>query len=135
MKFELKDIFGKSSKRLLKCTPYRHTEKYKHYVGNAVSIEKKLLTDRGLDEFNVGHNTRSFEIEKFVEDELCSAKKQLNEHLNEYKAAFDERLSEVAVKRAEVNQLRQDAAALNRHIQNLESILSQGGSINDKELK
>lgn len=136
MKFDLKDIlkdmFGKSSKSLLTCTPYRHTPKYTHYMENAVSVEKKILTDRGIDEFNVGHNTRSFEIEKFIDDELSNANKQLNDHLNEYKKAFDECLSEAAVKKTESEQLKHNLTNLNHHIRNLESILSERGPSNNE---
>ena len=131
MKFDfkkIKDIFNKSSKSLLECIPYCHTTEYSYHMANAVAIEKKILSDRGIDEFNVGHNTRSFEIEKLIDDELFDAKKQMNDHLNDYKKEYDKLLSDAAVKKGEANQLRNDLVIINRHIQNLESNLSEGGS-------
>lgn len=115
----------KNDKNLLHCVRYRHTSKYKRYMGNPVSIEKKVLLSRGIDEFNVGHTTRSAEIEQFIDNEFRYAEIQFGSHLQEYKNEYTEKMSELAAKQDEVAQLTADLAGLKKHIVNLESFFTE----------
>ena len=128
---DFKKLFGKSSDGLLKCSPYRHTSAYTHYMANAVSVEKRKLKDRGIDEFNVGHNTRSFEIERLIDAELRNAARQLSDHLDEYKQAYHKCITDAEVKKKDAEYLRCTLASLKLRISDLESSLSEGGSGNE----
>lgn len=129
MSIDLKNLIKrKKDGSDLKCVPYKHTVEYRQYFSDAVAAEKKLLIRRGLDSFNVGRSPRSFEIARFIDSELRDAGRQLGEHLAVYKSLFDNQLSKASEKRSEFEQLRQDLAALNRHIVNLESLLSEDES-------
>lgn len=114
-----------TSKSTLTCIEYSHTAAFKGYMANPVSAEKKILINRGLDEFNVGHTTRSFEIEHFVDSEFRDAGIQMGNHLDDYKNEFAEKLSELAAKKDEADQLSKDLAGLKNHINNLTSILTE----------
>ncbi len=122
------NLIRKKASDDLKYIPYQHTTEYMQYFSDAVSAEKKLLIRRGLDSFNVGCSPRSFEIARLIDSELRDADRQLSEHHAEYKSLFDNQLSKASEKRSEFEQLRQDLAALDRHIVNLESLLSEDES-------
>ena len=107
------------------CVDYRHTHEYSRYMKDPVSAEKRILTTRGLDEFNIGHTPRSYEIEEFIDRELRDAAKQLSDHLQEYKSAFEKRLSDINKKNAEAELLKSDLAALHSNILDLESLLEK----------
>lgn len=125
MGIELKLPLGKlSNRKVLNCIDYRHTPEYKRYMADPVSAEKKILIKRSLDEFNVGHTTRYFEIGQFVDNEFRVAEIQLGNHLKDYKNKFAERLSDLAAKKDEADQLAKDLAGLKKNIENLESILN-----------
>ena len=128
MKIDIGKIFKKELKNgMPSCIDYCHTHEYTRYMKDPVSVEKKILTTRGLDEFNIGHTPRSYEIEEFIDRELRDAAKQLSDHLEEYRSAFEKRLSDAEAKKAEVEVLQNDLAVLQRNILNLESRLEKEG--------
>ena len=115
----------KSDKKIFHRIEYRHTSEHKRHMANPVAAEKKILIARGIDEFNVGHTTRSLEIEQFIDNELRYIDIQFGNHLQEYKNQYASKLSELAAKKDEAAQLTEDLAGLKKHIMNLESFFKE----------
>lgn len=129
MKINVKNPFQKASEEnIFSCIDYRHTPEYRRYIANAVSAEKKILINRCIDEFNVGHTTRSFEMKQFIDAELRDAENQLSNHHHEYQNMFEKNLSELTVKKNDSSRLAKDLADIKSRIANLESILSKENS-------
>lgn len=128
MKIDIARLFKTRPKRgVPSCIDYRHTRAYTRYMKDPVAVEKKILMTRGLDEFNVGHTPRSYEIEEFIDHELRNAAIQLSAHLQEYRSAFEKSLSDAEEKKAEAKQLQSDLVGLQRNILDLESLLEKEG--------
>ena len=128
MKIDIARLFKTKSKiGVPSCIDYRHTHEYIRYINDPVSVVTRILTIRGLDEFNIGHTPRSYEIEEFIDRELRDAAKQLSDHLQDYRSAFKKRLADAEEKKAEAELLQNDLVVLQRNILDLESLLEKEG--------
>lgn len=110
---------------------YRHSAKYTRYMANPVAAEKRILVSRGLDSHNVGHTTRTMEIEAMICDELRNAAQQLDDHLSQHKAAFSRTIQKLQERREEVDRLTDDLRHINNLILSLEAQIAQEDEQNE----